>query len=81
MKSRSKLLEELIDNCYIKLLYDEAALKSIEIQRQEHKSSIDDFQYQKTKNDILNSMELDERMLKIYKQMLKKNNPKVKYES
>jgi len=81
MKSRSKLLEELIDNCYIKLLYDEAALKSIEIQRQEHKSSIDDFQYQKTRNDILNSMELDTRMLKIYKQMLKENKQKVKYES
>ena len=71
MKSRSKLLEELIDNCYIKLLYDEAALKSIEIQSQ----------YQKTRNDILNSMELDTRMLKIYKQMLKENKQKVKYES
>jgi len=81
MRSRSKLLEELIENLYSRLLYYEATLKAIEIQREEKKAPIDDFQYQKTKNDILNSMELDERMLKIYKQMLKKNNPKVKYES
>ena len=81
MRSRSKLLEELIENLYSRLLYYEATLKAIEIQREEKKAPIDDFQYQKTKNDILNSMELDERMLKVYKQMLKKNNPKVKYES
>ena len=72
IKTEKELIESWINEIRGRIIWDQASLKSIEIQIREReiKTPADEFSYQKVKNDLLNNIEINTRMLGILTDML-----------
>ena len=84
IKTEKELIESFINDLRGRILWQQASIRSIEIQLQERgiKNPQDDFSYQKTRNDLLSDIESNTRMLSIFTDMLnKKENGTTKSET
>ena len=83
MKTRKEIIEGFIDQIKSNLVWYEACLASLEIQKEEKNHQENDIHYQQSKNEFLVKIETDTRMLEIFEAMkkaLEKKEPKQKKE-
>ena len=83
VKTQKELVESHINDLRGRILWQQASLKSIDIQVAERgiTNPQDDFAFQKTKNDLLQDIEINTRMLGIFMDMLDGEKESVKPKS